>query len=148
MCESAGSCEGNKVMFRRTGNSMKDFDFARVIVLASKEKSFADFCVCTCCYWCSWWVAESSWWHSTGTSCWDYENACIYSSRETGASAESSRLASTDNPREHSLVVWTSFFYHLLFTLLISTLSPDYSYFEYLCPESTPGCRVGQCTLD
>lgn len=55
-----GISEGNKVTFWRAGNSMKDFNFAGVIVLASKEKSFADFCVCTCCYWCSLWVAESS----------------------------------------------------------------------------------------
>lgn len=52
--------QGNKVTFSRTGNSIKGFDFASVMVLASREESFADFCVCTCCYWCSWWVAESS----------------------------------------------------------------------------------------
>lgn len=71
--------------------------------------------MCTCCYWCSLWVAESSWWHSTGTSCWEYENACIYSSRETGASAKSPRPDSADTPRERSLVVLTLYsFIHLL----------------------------------
>lgn len=57
VCWSSG---GKRVTFSRTGDSGKGSDFARVMVLASREESFADFCVCTCCYWCSWWVAESS----------------------------------------------------------------------------------------
>lgn len=38
-----GISEGNKVTSWRAGNSMKDFDFVGVIVLASKEKKFCRF---------------------------------------------------------------------------------------------------------
>lgn len=39
-------CEANKVTFSRTGNSIKGFDFARVMVLASREESFFQISVC------------------------------------------------------------------------------------------------------
>lgn len=110
-----GIREGTKVTSWRAGNSMKDFDFVGVIVLASKEKKFCRFLCVHLLLLVFLWVAESSWWHSTGTSCWEYENACIYSSRETGASAKSPRPDRADTPRERSLVVLTLYsFIHLL----------------------------------
>lgn len=57
--------ESELVFVRRTRSYLVKLviqkrDVARVVVLASREESSADFCVCTCRDWCSWWVAESS----------------------------------------------------------------------------------------
>lgn len=107
-----GISEENKATFWRAGNSMKDSNFAGVIVLASKEKSFADFCVCTAV------TGVPGGWlnHPDGIQQEPAaENMKMHAfsplERQEHLQSPPSRPDSAHNPKERSLVVLTLFIY-------------------------------------